>query len=277
MSSFPPEDVYGTRKCILFAASVMRERRPASVLDYGCGTGEKLTCPLARAHPEARFTGVDVDRGSLEYARRSCDAPNLHFLSQEALAAGERFELVVASEVLEHVDKPVAFLKSLKERLAPEGRIFLTVPNGYGPSELASSFETLMALTGLLGLARAAKRALLGRSVQAPLSRDTLAVSPHVSFFTWSELQRILSAAGLAVERFQARTVLCGFGFDLLMRGPRAIAWNVRSADRLPRFAVSGWMMVLTPDPAAQEHYEHERGPVARLRRWLNQKRWGLR
>jgi SAM-dependent methyltransferase len=277
MSSFPPEDVSGTLKCLRFASSIVAERRPARVLDFGCGTGDKVTCPLATAYPEVQFVGVDVDRQSVEYARRACSAPNARFIEQRELGDAERFDLVVASEVVEHVESPVAFLRALRERLSPDGRIFLTVPNGYGPSEVASSLETVAALAGVLGLARAVKRALVGRSAHAPVTPDTLAVSPHISFFTWRELERILSAAGLAVERYQARTVMCGFGFDLLMRGPRTVAWNARTADRLPRGAVSGWMLLLSPDRPAATDYEHVRGPLARVRRWLNEKRWGLR
>lgn len=276
MSTYPPEDVSGTLKCMHFASSVIEARRPARVLDFGCGTGEKLTCPLASAHPGVDFVGVDVDPRSVEYARRGCGAPNVRFMTHHELPERERFDLVVASEVVEHVESPVAFLRGLRERLAPDGRIFLTVPNGYGASEIASSLESVAALTGVLALARSAKRALVGRSSGMATTPDTLAVSPHISFFTWGELARILSAAGLAVEHYRARTVFCGFGFDLLLRGPRAVAWNVRTADRLPRAAVSGWMLVLAPARAGAP-YEHARGPVARARRWLNEKRWGLR
>jgi len=271
-----PEDAYGTVKCVAFASEAIAELHPRRVLDVGCGTGRMLTWPLAQAHPEARFLGIDADARSIDYARAACVAPNLEFERLAELPADRRFELIIASEVIEHVEAPAAFLRDLRKWLAPGGRVVLTVPNGYGPSELASLAETLLALTGVLGLARAVKRAFRPKREAAPVPRDTLAVSPHINFFSWGELQRTLAAAGLAPRRYRARTLFCGFGFDFAIRSERAARWNARVADRVPKRCVSGWMFVLEPNGPAAAEGEYRRGLVSRLRRRLNEKRWGL-
>ncbi len=276
---FPPEDVYGYRKCLVFLSETVASVRPARVLDVGCGTGEKLTWPLAQAHPAVRFVGADADARSIDYARDSCLAPNLEFLPLAQLRGDERFELIVASEVIEHVEAPVAFLRDLKGRLAPGGRIVVTVPNGNGPSEIASLLETLLGLTGVLGAARAIKRGIWNRGgagIQAPRP-DTLAVSPHINFFSWSEIQRVIAAAGLNAVCYRARTLLCGFGFDLAIRGAPAVQWNADAADRFPARLVSGWMFVLEPADSGPAAEEHRRGMFSRIRRRLNEQRWGLR
>jgi SAM-dependent methyltransferase len=272
-----PEDAYGTQKRLAFASGTIAALRPASVLDLGCGTGLQLTWPLALAHPETRFLGIDADERSIEYASATCVAPNLSFATLAQLRSGEQFDLIIASEVIEHVESPAAFLRDLAARLAPRGRILLTLPNGYGPYELASLLENLLVLSGLFSLLRSAKRALVGATTAAQPPADTYAVSPHVNFFSWRGIHRTIGAAALQVFGYRARTLLCGFGFDMAIRSEAARRWNARVADRLPPQFASDWMFVLEPAPGAREGEEYRRGPFARLRRRLNEKRWGLR
>jgi SAM-dependent methyltransferase len=253
------EDAYGTRKRLEFVSSVVAARRPRRVLDIGCGTGEQLTFPLAQAHSDARFLGVDPDERSIEHAQRSFARPNLEFSLAAELPDAERFDLVVASEVLEHVESPGEFLRGLVERLNPGGAIVLTVPNGFGPFELGSLAESLLAQV-----------LPIGRGERA--GPDTLAASPHINFFSWGRLRAALAAAGLAVREHRNRTVACGFGFDYLVRGQRLIGWNARFADRLPEWCVSDWMMVLEPAGVREGGREYHRGAYARLRRWLNER-----
>jgi SAM-dependent methyltransferase len=257
------EDAYGTRKRLEFVSAVVAARRPASVLDIGCGTGEQLTFPLAQAHPGTRFLGVDPDERSIEHARRSFVRPNLAFSRETALPGAQRFDLIIASEVLEHVESPGDFLRGLVAGLEPRGAIVLTVPNGFGPFELGSLAESLLAQ--VLPIGRGARP-----------GADTLAASPHVNFFSWRTLRGALGAAGLRVLAQRNRTVLCGFGFDYVVRGRRLIDWNARIADRLPAWCVSDWMMVLEPAATPEGGREYRRGGYARMRRWLNERRWGV-
>ena len=272
-----PEDAYGTQKRLAFVSDAIAELQPASVLDVGCGTGLQLTFPLAQAWPATRFFGVDADQGSIDYARRACVAPNLSFSMLAELRADERFDLIIASEVIEHVEAPVAFLRDLASRLTPRGRMVLTLPNGYGPYELAALLETLLAMSGLLAALRVVKRALLGASKVAQPPPDTHAVSPHVNFFSWTAIHRTVEAAALRVLGYRARTLFCGFGFDFAVRGESARGWNARVADRLPPGFASDWMFVLEVAQGTAFGAEYRRGAFARLRRRLNEKRWGLR
>jgi 2-polyprenyl-3-methyl-5-hydroxy-6-metoxy-1,4-benzoquinol methylase len=264
------EDPYGTRKRLAFASALICAARPRNVLDFGCGTGLQLTMPLAAKFPEVRFLGVDADATSIDFAKTHCTAPNLSF----ALAAphqGERYDVIIASEVIEHLEAPGGFLRELESRLQPRGRVLLTVPNGYGPFELASlAYDTLEA-AGLVPLARSVKRALFGAASARP--PDTHAVSPHVNFFSLGELRRAIASAGMKVAEFRARTVLCGFGFDYLIRGRRLTAWNAALADRLPPQVASDWMFVLERTGGAPGDWEYRPGAYARLRRSLGASR----
>lgn len=95
------------------------------VLDIGCGIGL-----LTRYVPAERYLGIDLDRGSVEEARRR--NPGYRFLTLEEFTAHdpeERFDTIVGLAVIEHVPDPKAWLLEMKRRLASGGRMVLTTPH----------------------------------------------------------------------------------------------------------------------------------------------------
>jgi SAM-dependent methyltransferase len=268
------ESAYGLQKRIDFCAEVIAAHRPRFVLDVGCGTGTNLTRPLAERFPEVRFAGVDSDAATIRYARETHVLPNLEFrVEGDPGASAGKADLVIASEVVEHVEDPDAFLAALRGQLAAGGRMIVTMPNGLGPFEAVSMVEVLLRLSGAFDLLRSVKRTI-ARQNPAAAGRDTLAISPHLNFFSHRQATDLFARAGLSVEAYRARTFLCGFGFDHLVRAPGIVAWNARIADRLPRSWVSAWMFVVSP-AAPQARPAYSRGPYARWRRRLNERLWG--
>lgn len=266
----PPEDAYGCRKRLRFVGEVLARERAATVLDVGCGTGLALTLPLAHAFPAVRFTGVDADAESVRFASTRVSEPNVRFLLPHELEPQARFDVVIASEVLEHVEEPAAFLRDLRERLAPGGSLIVTLPNGYGPFEFAAAAEAILELAGVLPLLRSAKRRLRGAEAAKP--PVTLAASPHINFLSWKGVDRVFRAAGLRVETFKARTWLCGFVFDRMIKGERLLRWNAEVADALPPHFVSDWMFLLRPQ-GSPAPLPFQRGLLARARRRLSERR----
>jgi SAM-dependent methyltransferase len=270
------ETSYGDEQRFEFLRRIVEEQRPTRILDIGCGTGMRLTRRLAEIFPAASFVGTDSDRPSIEWAQaHNGDLSNLSFHLADDLPPDARFDLIVASEVIEHVADPARFLLDLRGRLAGPGRIVLTLPNGYGPSELMALTECLLNLSGIQALLRRLKYALLGRSVPlAAAESDTLAISPHVNFFSFGEIKDLYETAGFTVERSANRCILCGYILDDLIRGP-LVDLNARWADRLPTWCVSDWMFELSV-ARAPALSAWKRKPWARFRKRLNERRWRI-
>lgn len=268
------EDPYGMGKRLRFAIAAIERLRPAAVLEIGCGTGAFLLHPLAQKFPDIHFIGIDSDEASIAYGNEHYAAGNLVFTTDLPTSASDfDFDFVIVSEVLEHVDAPVDFLRFARGRLSARGQILLTIPNGYGPFEMASFTQCLLVKLRLFEPMRVLKRLLLGRKSLigdvggAPMS---LANSPHINFFDWRETGRIIRAAGLCVDVTQNRTFLCGFGLDILVVRLRLADWNARVADGLPHAWVSDWMFLLSTVPQSKSGGEYAPGPWARLRRRWN-------
>ena len=86
------------------------EAAPESVLDIGCGEGV-LTEQWAQALGSGRVVGTDLEDPKLEAEWATRRRPNLQFevMPVESLSfADDEFDLVAATEVLEHVDHPEA-------------------------------------------------------------------------------------------------------------------------------------------------------------------------
>jgi 2-polyprenyl-6-hydroxyphenyl methylase/3-demethylubiquinone-9 3-methyltransferase len=102
------------------------------VLDVGCGAGlaSEVFAKLA-----ATVTGMDAAPEALAAARAHAEAGGLSIRyldgGPEDLPAGERFDAVVALEVIEHVAPAdrVAFLTHLARAAKPGGRVFLSTLN----------------------------------------------------------------------------------------------------------------------------------------------------
>lgn len=93
------------------------------ILDVGCGGG-LMSEPLARMG--AQVVGVDASPGNVAAARLHAQAQGVavdYRLGEPAqvLAPDERFDVVLALEVVEHVDDVAAFVDTVAGRVAPGG------------------------------------------------------------------------------------------------------------------------------------------------------------
>lgn len=106
---------------------VERVRPGERVLDVGSGKGELAHDLAARAG--ADVTGIDVKGSSLAFARERFRHERLRFLEQDALQAlpDGPFDVVVLSNVIEHLDARVDLLRRVARELRPRA-VLIRVP-----------------------------------------------------------------------------------------------------------------------------------------------------
>src|SRR5262245_35852939 len=130
-TSFEPRDYFGNDdadrpKWEALFARLGAGARVGSALDVGCGPGAFRAWP-AKRHPASGRAGIELDPERAARARaRDPGAEIAAGDAEGALARIEgRFDLVTLWDVFEHLADPVACLGALRERLAPEGAIYL--------------------------------------------------------------------------------------------------------------------------------------------------------
>ncbi|GAB4339690.1 MAG: hypothetical protein Kow0099_14990 [Candidatus Abyssubacteria bacterium] len=98
-----------------------------SVLDIGCGNGF-LTSDMAKC-TRGRVVGIDMSRDNIEFARTHYQADNAEFVLGDVneRLEGTRFDVVVMSNVLEHLADRVGFLKRVREGARPR-KLLVRVP-----------------------------------------------------------------------------------------------------------------------------------------------------
>jgi SAM-dependent methyltransferase len=120
------------RRLILDALAI--DGPGARILDIGSGTGD-LAADLVAELPAPHVRGLELSETGVEIARRK--VPEAEFRQVDLLAEAPVSDEdvgwadhAVCSEVLEHVDEPVALLQNARAYLAPGCRLVVTVPGG---------------------------------------------------------------------------------------------------------------------------------------------------
>lgn len=100
-----------------------------TILDIGCAQGN---IPLILAEKGYNVVGVDYISDGLSYAFLKYERGNCNFVAGDAekLPFKSKFNCIIISEFLEHVNKPELFLNVFNNFLEENGILIITTPNG---------------------------------------------------------------------------------------------------------------------------------------------------
>lgn len=155
---------------------------PAGVetaLEIGCGGGETMAWLRAR-HPLQYAAAVELSPEDGLRARSVFDDVEISDIASARMAfAVERFDLILALDVLEHLTNPDEALRVLSTRLAPGGTIIISLPN-------VAHFDVSIPLL-FRGRWEYGDEGLLDRT--------------HLRFFTEATALHMIETCGLKVEK----------------------------------------------------------------------------
>lgn len=152
------------------------------VLDVGC-TGHDLLSKRVYANEyrlwnhwfiykmAKKVVGIDIEEKSVRVMNGV--GFNAKVMDAEDISFDEKFDVVFAGELIEHLPNPGLFLKSAQKVLKPNGVIVLSTPNTFSASKII--------------------RVMQGRTNEPPENSD------HTMYFTPQRLDKLAEKCGLEI------------------------------------------------------------------------------
>jgi SAM-dependent methyltransferase len=201
--------------------------------------------------------GIDLFEPNIDYAQNNFGKDNLTFevmRAEELGALGRRFDVIVLSDVLEHVTDPRKLLHDASCLLEHDGRLFVSIPNGWGPFEFESLIFRIPLLGKLLYLPPMLFIAFLNKFIfphrwedpTIPTDLPYNADSGHLQFFTSKAFEALINSNGLAIATQQNLSFLSGpYSNTIWMQCQWFYRLNNSLSNILPPFLVSAWAFEL--------------------------------
>jgi len=119
------EEMYWAIKSVLTGLEIPKDK--LRVIEIGCGLGY-LTYSLIKEGYCAM--GLDISQNAINEAIKNYGN---NYICADVMEYADKnkktFDVVILTEVIEHIEEPVAFLKSITDLLTERGLIILTTPN----------------------------------------------------------------------------------------------------------------------------------------------------
>lgn len=112
-----------------FACQVLHKYKPNNILDLACGIGYGSKMLADKLH--CSVTGVDIDKGAIDYAQNHYKSGNVEHLCADAreIEFKQHFDAIVSFETIEHIDFDKQLLTKFYQLLAPGGTFICSTPN----------------------------------------------------------------------------------------------------------------------------------------------------
>lgn len=118
---------FRARNRILLWALATRIGRFKNFLEIGCGTGFVLE-GVSKAYPDVEMHGSEYYEEGLSYARQRLPSATFSQLDATKMTEKERYDVIGAFDVIEHIEHDQLVLKNLCNALTPNGSLIISVP-----------------------------------------------------------------------------------------------------------------------------------------------------
>lgn len=143
------------------------------LLEVGASSGQFLVHVKDKV---AEVNAIELDQACCEHLKTElCIEADVEFL-EESRFAGQKYDVVCAFQVIEHVKQPVNFLKTLREATKKGGSIFIECPN------LHDALRTVW---------------------DVPTYRKFFYHSAHLHYFTEASLSKAARDAGFSPDQIE--------------------------------------------------------------------------
>lgn len=195
-------------------------QKRAKLLDIGCDTGADLfMLPKVEGITVERF-GTDLSKGAIEQAQALAQKRGEKNIEFKAVNANEpqpfkdhSFDIVTASELIEHIEKPVELLNEIARLLKPNGIAVITTPNEKSfqkfildkllPKKTAGAFEA----SRTQGFTR--------HGASTSLDHNDWDEEAHISIYGANQWKKIVSQSNLKLEKMVGSSFYGGLpGFE---------------------------------------------------------------
>jgi len=166
----------GEKLTRVFVELVKKLEGVQSICDLGCGNGHISGRLAALGY---HVTGVDASESGIQIARRTYrDVEFVHALIDGDLNIGQ-FDLVISSDVIEHLYRPSDLLEATSSLVKPGGQVLLGTPyHGY------------------------LKNLVLAATGKMDAHFSALHDGGHIKFFSVNTLSRLMRSHGFEDLRF---------------------------------------------------------------------------
>lgn len=218
-----------------YCSSNDKEFKSLRVLEVACGSGG-ITLPLASLG--CQVTAFDIDKKSVDHLQSQINQKRIKNLTVTVddgytFDDGKAYDIVVASEVFEHVTDPSRLAENVARRMKEGSYLIVTTPNGYGPWEIKNRVDPCTYLKKWNTLRSLLRKPLYVKGSDAG----------HCQFYSRGRLLHLFSKFSMVLVDFAKSDSFLSI-FRPLRRSFLLGSIDIRLADILPYWLASGWYFV---------------------------------